>query len=105
MEFPPLSYRVIWHSCSKLGQAHNRVVGGLQVGERLAQEVLQPGNIRQGEVVGRCERLSSSKSQAEEEEAPEQPCGHAADKKRLAYTSAQARRVLPYYNSNNSNGE
>ncbi|KAG7243010.1 hypothetical protein INR49_016776 [Caranx melampygus] len=71
---------VIRHSGSKFGETHNGVVRGLQVGERLAQEVLQSGHIGQGEVVGRCERLSSSKSQAEEE-AAEQPCGHRAGKK------------------------
>lgn len=70
-----LSYSVIRHSSSELGETHNRVVRGLQVGEWLAQEVLQSRHIGQGEVVGRCERLSSSKSQAEEEEAAEQPCG------------------------------
>lgn len=70
------SYVLVGNSCSKLGQTYNRVVCRLQVGELLAQEVLQSGHIRQGEVVRRCERLSSSKSQADEEQ-PEQPCGHS----------------------------
>lgn len=69
------SYIVIGNRRSKLGQTNNRVVRGLQVGELLAQEVLQSGHISQAEVVRRCERLNSSKSQAEEE-APEQPYEH-----------------------------
>lgn len=69
------SYLVIRNSCSKLGQTNNRVVCRVQIGELLAQEVLQPGHIGQGEVVRRCERLSSSESKAEENQ-PEQPCRH-----------------------------
>lgn len=66
---------MIGNSCTELGQTHNRVVCGLQVGELLAQEVLQPGHIGQGEVVSRGERLSSGQSQTEEAEEAEQPCG------------------------------
>lgn len=91
------SYFVIGNSRSKLGQTQYGVVGGLQVGELLAQEVLQPGHIEQGEVVRRCERLGSGKSQAEQE-AREQPCGHGAGDsvtsrvgRRRAYTSPPRR--------------
>lgn len=65
---------MIGNSCAQLGQTNDRVVCGLQVGELLAQEVLHSGHIRQGEIVRRCDCLSSSKSQAEEEQ-PEKPCG------------------------------
>lgn len=57
---------MIRNSCAELGQTNDRVVCGLKIGELLAQHVLQPRNIRQGEIVGRGERLSSSKSEAEE---------------------------------------
>lgn len=65
---------MIGNSCPKLGQTDDRVVCGFQVGELLAKEVLQSGHIREGEVVRRCDCLSSSKSQ-EEEEQPAEPCG------------------------------
>lgn len=69
----PIPHLVVRSWRSKLGQTNNRVVRGLQVGEGLAQEVLQSGHIRQREVVRRCERLGSNKSQAEDK-TPEQPC-------------------------------
>lgn len=68
------SYVLIRHSGPELGQTDHRVVRGLQVGELLAQEVLQSGHVRQGEVVRRRQRLSSGESQAEEEQ-PDKPCG------------------------------
>lgn len=68
------SYVLIRHSGPELSQTDHRVVRGLQVGELLAQEVLQSGHVRQGEVVRRRQRLSSGESQAEEEQ-PEKPCG------------------------------
>lgn len=67
-------YVLIRHSGPELGQTDHRVVRGLQVSERLAQEVLQSGHVRQGEVVRRRQRLSSGESQAEEEQ-PDKPCG------------------------------
>lgn len=42
------SYLLFWNGDPKFGEADHRVVGGLQVGERSAQEVLQTGHVRQG---------------------------------------------------------
>lgn len=73
-------YNLVIRNCrSKLCQANNRVVCGLEVLKRLAQEILQPGQIRKGEVVCRYERPSFSKSQAEDEK-PEQTCGNSRNK-------------------------
>lgn len=69
---------MIGNSRSKFRQTNNRIVSRLQVIEGPAQEALQTGHIGQGEVVRRCERLSSRESQAEEEQ-PEQPCRHTED--------------------------
>lgn len=64
---------MIRNSCAELSQANDRVVCRLQVGEFLAQKILQSSNIRQGQIVRRRERLCSCKSQTEEE--AEQRCG------------------------------
>lgn len=37
---------MIRNSCAELGQANDRVICSLQVGEFLAQEILQSSNIR-----------------------------------------------------------
>lgn len=44
---------MIRNSCAELGQANDRVVCRLQVGEFLAQEILQSSDISQGQVVSR----------------------------------------------------
>lgn len=68
----------------ELGQTNHRVVRRFQISELLVQEALQSGHIGQGEVVRRGERLSSSESQAEEEQA-EQSCGHTAGTRGYLY--------------------
>lgn len=62
----PRAYVLIGDARSELGQTNDGVVGGLQVGEVLAQEGLQPGHVGPGQVVGRREGLRSD-SQAEQE--------------------------------------
>jgi len=68
---PPLAYSWIRHTGSQLGQAHDGVVGGREVGEVLAEEALEPGHVGQGQVVGRREGLGlgpgGPQSQAEQQ--------------------------------------
>ena len=73
---------MIRNRCSELAQTNNRVVSGVQVGELLAQELLQAGHIGQGEVVSRGERLRSRKSHTQEGEQTKQPCRHTEETSR-----------------------
>lgn len=83
------SYVLIWNGSPKFGQADHRVVGGLQVGERSAQEVLQTGHVRQGQVLRRGQRQCSGESKAEEGEQPEKPCRYESQRQSDSERSAK----------------